>query len=657
MGKVGRIQFGWRRASACGLMLAALLGTAPTAGAQAPPAAARVIQPIVVPAVAGQPLTLARRALVAAGFQTETVPPDWPPGTTRIVERTEPPAGRRFVPGRQPVVQVFHRAAVTDGKQPAEPGTPAGKPPRTPPPDATNPAPPRTVLVPDVVGRSEALATQLLQQARLTAAFAGPPAPTGRVVAAQSPPAGARAVAGNGVKLSLALTVPALIGLDCERALAKVREHGLAGLDCQLRRALPGQALRRVFEQAPVPATRLREAQRMTAVAAQGIPVPALAGLPLPKALAQLKQAGLAGQADAGDGDREVRTHKPPAGTELAPGAVVALATQRFVRVPSVIGLASPAAQVRIRQAELQAQFDHSDHLAARRVDRQSPAPNQRVAAGSAVQLFSHVEVTVPDVLHQPLPAASATLAGRGLRAAADRSDHADDRVVRGQVPPAGQSVRERSEVRLITVRQVLVPALIDANCTQARSQAAAALLTVGDCAVLGFAAAGLIEPRVVQQSLPAGSRADEGSAISLQARVPAGPLQAAAAGGAATLLAVGAGLWWWRRAPKPTPVNAPNAPVQGDTSGQSSAPAHLPKPTLHWHLLPDTTPLLALRAADASSSIDATPSSATTDATPSATPSPATGAQIRWQWVASEPVLSLRGDEPLAGDRHDPQP
>ena len=427
MDKVGWIKVGWRCASACGLMLAALLGIAPTAEAQ----------------------TRADRAAMA-------------------------------VP---------------------------------------------TIAVPDVVGRSEALATQMLQQARLSAAPGGPPAQAGRVVVAQSPPAGARAVAGNGVKLSLALTVPALIGLDCNQAQAKVREHGLAGLDCQLRRAQPGQALRRVFEQAPAAATRLREPQSMTALLAQGVNVPALSGLPLPQALAQLQQAGLRGQPDASEGDREVRAQKPAAGTELAPGAVVALATQRFVRVPSVIGLASPAAQARIRVAELQAQFDHSDHLAARKVDRQSPAPNQRVAVGSAVQLFSHVEVTVPDVRQLPLPAASAALAERGLRAAADRSDHAADRVVRGQVPPAGQSVRERSEVRLTTVRQVVVPTLTGLSCAQARSQAAAALLARGDCTVLGFAAAGLIEPRVVQQSLPAASRVDEGSAIHLQARVPAGPL------------------------------------------------------------------------------------------------------------------------------------
>jgi hypothetical protein len=137
------------------------------------------------------------------------------------------------------------------------------------------------------------------------------------------------------------------------------------------------------------------------------------------------------------------------------------------------------------------------------------------------VQLLTHVEVAVPDVLKQRLPAASAALAQSGLRAKPDRDDNATDREVRAQRPAARTLVPEQSEVALDTMRLVTVPALAGTTCKAAGELLSKAGLRFGGCNVQSVLPLVLGEATVSEQSLSANAVVDEGTSITAQAQPP----------------------------------------------------------------------------------------------------------------------------------------
>jgi hypothetical protein len=280
---------------------------------------------------------------------------------------------------------------------------------------------------------------------------------------------------------------------------------------------------------------------------------------------------------------------------------------------------------VRLAQSNFAASPDHNDRAASRKVDRQVPADGERLPVRGAVQLFTHVEVAVPDVLKQRLPAASAALAQSGLRAKPDRDDYAADREVRAQRPAAHTLVPEQSEVALDTMRLVTVPALNGTSCKAAGELATKAGLRFGGCNVQSVLPLVLGEATVSEQSPSANAVVDEGTSITAQAQPPrwSAPALVLLMGAALSALGLRVAKKIWP--PKPPP---PLPPVP-------------PPATLLWRIAPDRNPGCSLRLASGSDD-----ESLTSGSLP----------RIRWRVVSEEPLTCLRSREALEGDNNDHQ-
>jgi beta-lactam-binding protein with PASTA domain len=209
---------------------------------------------------------------------------------------------------------------------------------------------------------------------------------------------------------------------------------------CELQRAGTKEPINRVFEQKPSAQTLLATAQKLVAYVADPVVVPDVVGRALPTALATLRQAGLEGNAEATDGDREVRSQEPQRGALVAPGSTVNLTTNRFGLVPEVTGLTLAEANQQIRGRD----FIPSDDIGTgstndRRVREQSPKAGTRRMVGSRVQLVTYREVLIPDVIGLRLPEADTRLRQAGLKAKPDQGGPPSEREVRAQAPSGGE--------------------------------------------------------------------------------------------------------------------------------------------------------------------------------------------------------------------------
>jgi len=469
---------------------------------------------------------------------------------------------------------------------------------------------PVTVTVPDVVGLLEGAANARLTQLRLQPQPFGPSANTGRQVVAQTPRGGTVVQPGSSVRIDLQLTVPLLKGLDCDTARARGHEHGFMDTSCELQRAGTKEPINRVFEQKPSAQTLLATAQKLVAYVAEPVVVPDVVGRALPTALATLRQAGLEGNADATDGDREVRSQEPQRGALVAPGSTVNLTTNRFALVPEVTGLTLAEADQQIRGRD----FIPADDVGTgstndRRVREQSPKAGTRRMVGSRVQLVTYREVLIPDVIGLRLPEAETRLRQAGLAAKPDQGGPLSDREVRAQAPSGGERAPEGSEVALRTVRLVVVPKLTGLSHADARSAASAAGLQLNECAVesrgLPLFLLGTV---TVTSQTPGDSRTvDEGSVVTCVGNASVMPLITLT-----SVLTLCAGALLWMRSHR------------FDKLAQLAA--------LGWRVTPGAPPLVALRLAEDS----------------------VTAPEIVWRHENSEPLVLLRGAEALQGNHDD---
>ena len=359
---------------------------------------------------------------------------------------------------------------------------------------------PQQVVVPDVVGFPETQAVNMLRQLRLGAALTGPDAGMGRQVRIQAPAAGTSVLPGREVTLTMGLTVPRLTGFDCPRASSLAREYGFPAFTCEPRLAGASESLRRIFEQSPTAGTVLTAPQPVTALFAQPVQVPNVVGRPLNEAMSMLTGAPLEGRPDASNGDRVVIGQLPGPGSEATPRSSVALTTQRYELVPRVVGMLLDEAQTALAKAEFKANPDQSDRIGQRKVEAQQPTAGERVPVGRSVGLTTYIEVEVPDVVNLMLPEAEASLSGRRLVARPDRDDKRADRQVRSQQPAALSLVKERSEIKLNTVRLVRqLPPLEGRSCKQAKEDGDVAGVNV-QCKVDSLVGFALGEPVVKSQ-------------------------------------------------------------------------------------------------------------------------------------------------------------
>jgi beta-lactam-binding protein with PASTA domain len=443
---------------------------------------------VVVPGVLGQNADVAVQRLRGAGLVPRLDPVR--PGPWHRVRTQQPAAGARVAPEAVVLLRLEPRLTVPDiigldcpqaqeraraaglsdvqcQEEDAPADAAAGRVRRQQPAAGTTLDTPQMLQawtsrprtrVPDLRGQPEAKALQAARNARLVPQVRGPAASAGRVVAEQSPPAGSLVAPDSPLELQLALSVPNLAGRRCDAAQALARTHGLADLNCESRLARPGESLRQIVEQLPAAGTRLAAPRPLKAVVAMPTIVPEVHGLGLADAEARIGQAGLKPRSDAGDGDRDVWQQTPAAGTEVAPGSVVTLATQRMV--------------------------------------------------------------VVPDLADRPLADARGLIEAIALVAQVD-ADDGSRRVVRGQEPPPGRRVVADSAVRLSTVRRVTVPDLQGASCVDAQQAAANARVALSRCELDSRSPLVFGTPRVVHQEPAPGVEVDEGSPLAATAAPP----------------------------------------------------------------------------------------------------------------------------------------
>ena len=442
------------------------------------------------------------------------------------------------------------------------------------------------VRVPALVDKPEEAAVSALRQVRLIPRVEGPAAAAGRVVAAQSPAPQTLVGPGSTVEITLALSVPDMRGASCDAARALSQRHGFAAFECRRRVAAPSVALGRVFVQEPAARTLLTATRPIEATVAQGILVPKVTGLDLPDALERVSAAGLSGHSDASGGERVVVAQRPPANSEVQPGAAVALTTQRMTEVPALVGRTLQEALPLIDARELRARPDSADEPALRRVQAQQPPAGTRAAVGTAVGLKTLLETIVPEVTGRSLDEARASVDRARLHAQVETSSRVGAKTVRRQQPAAGERVAVGSAVTLHAITRVEVPEVRRIGCEEAQAAMRNAGLVAGPCRVEGWLGVRLGTPTVERQSVAPGSLVDEDSVLVLEARTPLAPV--VALGSTLTAL-LSAGFFWWRRAPPAPGVAAP--------------------PALSVRIEPDLAPRVDLRAPqDMAAAEDGTP-------------------------------------------------
>jgi serine/threonine-protein kinase len=260
------------------------------------------------------------------------------------------------------------------------------------------------VTVPSVVGLTEEEATVELEDAGLTVGEvtgeASDSVPEGSVIS-QDPQAGASVESSASVDLVVSAgrettSVPELVGLTEEEALAAIRSSGLT----------------------------LETIQREYS-------------------------------ADVEEG--LVMSQQPEAGTTVELGSSVTIVVSRgteLVEVPDVVGQSSSEASAEIQGVGLAVQTseEFSETVARGIVIRQSPQGGVSIEAGSSVSLSISKGpdvVTVPDVVGETEADATQMVTDAGLVAVVEYVDSADDGIVIEQWPIAGADARRGDTVTL----------------------------------------------------------------------------------------------------------------------------------------------------------------------------------------------------------------
>ena len=187
------------------------------------------------------------------------------------------------------------------------------------------------------------------------------------------------------------------------------------------------------------------------------VTVPGVVGLQQNIAVQRLNARGLAPRITTKPSKSPagvVFAQDPTAGTEVAAHSPVTINVSgaQVVRVPKVVGLATPVAVKRLRATGLAASTTSVvSAKPAGTVLAQKPATGASVAKGSTVSLrISKGQATVPNVVGQPIATARSVLRGAGLVAATFKVPSAEPQgTVVTQHPAPNTKVPRGSKVRL----------------------------------------------------------------------------------------------------------------------------------------------------------------------------------------------------------------
>ncbi len=518
--------------------LFALVTAIAIAAPAAPRAAAGPGDPRV-PEVVDLPESVAKASLEAAGFAA--APLDQPGEPAGLVARQSPGGFVRAPAGTAVTIWVRRGAA---GSPPPGPGTPPPIPP-TPPP-----APPTVVeaRVPDVRGKFEAEATDLLKAWRVrVTSVVGTPANDGRVVN-QVPAPGTSLAAGASIELTVARSeapsgttvVPPVLGLEQDAASRALDDAHLVPLVLATS-SDPADAGKVVLQDPPAGTTVARKSNVTISVGRRAIgplleiEVPDCLKLSEADARAALEKAGLAVAVRYQLAPRfpgVVLNQDPVPGTRILRGRVVSLVVgaDKLVpaSVPDTVGMEAAAAEQTLRDAGFATEQVLAVSLpgSAGRVMAQEPPARTSAIRGSTVRITVGrpaptlpVNVSVPSVAGRMEAEALDVLAQAGLSADVVAVPGAPAEIgrVRNQSPPAGSSVVRGSAVRLEVAKSEAGPVgVVLKNYVNMDIAAAQADLAAQGLQVATTRVDGTPEGRVIGQSPPPGATVQPGASVLL---------------------------------------------------------------------------------------------------------------------------------------------
>ena len=299
-------------------------------------------------------------------------------------------------------------------------------------------APPTNVLVPNVVGSTQAAAIAAIQAVGLTVGIvtqaSSATVPAGNVIS-QNPLAGINVALGSPVSFVVSsgaapptnVLVPNVVGQTQAAAIAAIQAVGLTvTVTTQASFTVPAGT---VISQNPVGGVSVAIGSPVTIVVSSGsgltATVPDVVGKTQAEAVAAIQAANLTvtvtTQASFTVPAGTVISQDPIGGVKVAPGSAVAIVVSSgsglTATVPNVVGLTQSAAVTAIQAANLIATvtFQTSTTVAAGIVISQDPVGGVKVAPGSAVTIVvssGFNPITVPNVVGQPLASAKTAITG-----------------------------------------------------------------------------------------------------------------------------------------------------------------------------------------------------------------------------------------------------
>ena len=333
---------------------------------------------------------------------------------------------------------------------------------------------PCNVVVPYVVGQTQAAAGAALLAANLTAGTVteqcSNTVAAGSVIS-QNPLGGTQAPFGSAVALVVStglcgVTVPNVVGMTQAAAGAALSNvdlwTGAITQECS-----DTFAAGLVISQNPAAGQQATFGSAVALVVSSGpcgVTVPDVLGQSQATATADIIGAGLV-VGTVADGFSNtvpigyVMAQTPSGGVQVAPGSAVNLVVCRGLAtiMPNVLGMTRAEAELAIEEAYLvvgQVVNDFSDTVPAGRVLSQSPPGGDEIARGVTVSFVVSLgpKVIVPDVMGMTVAEAQAALSAAGLLS--QIVEETDDTVTAGQLmrqePAAGTAVALGSTVTLV---------------------------------------------------------------------------------------------------------------------------------------------------------------------------------------------------------------
>jgi len=267
------------------------------------------------------------------------------------------------------------------------------------------------------------------------------------------------------------VSVPNVVPLKEELAIRRVREAGLNPVLHHEFTEDPEARLGFVYDQNPVPGSRLDKGSNVQVFVSRGLPkvtVPDVRGKSRDDAVGTLTESGLKPNVFEVFSSEDVNTviaQSPDAGERVTKGSSVRINVSKGaqpVGVPSVIGLPYESAAGQLQGAGFSvARRNVASNQPKDVVIDQQPKGGSTAARGSPVTLFDSKgpkTSTIPDVTSQEEDQARATLESSGFRVAVEdqqTTDPNEDGIVLSEDPPGGTQAKPGSTVTILVGRLI----------------------------------------------------------------------------------------------------------------------------------------------------------------------------------------------------------